>query len=342
MRVFPRICQPNIQALGILICFFSLSGLADQVKETFELKGKIVRFDDGKPIRRDSVPIVFLRSVNSPMTLNTLVGPSGKFSFDDIPPGPYRITIAVPSWGQMEKSIDIGPSFSDHKNRIEMEFKFKPDYQTGEQEVVSIKQLTIPDEARDQYRKALESLEEPNTEEAIEYLQKSVKIAPNYSDAWNRLGTIAFVSGDYPQAETYFRTAHRHDPGSFSPVVNLGAALYAQEKMEESLVYNRKAVEMNPQDPLANSQLGLSLLALRDYAQAEDHLLKCKSLDPAHFSHPQVSLAELYRQTGNIEGMVRELEEFIYYHPDDKKVPDLKRILAEIETSSLSATEPER
>lgn len=332
MAVLDRSPHRCFRTAWIILCFSFTVCLAAPEQETYELKGKIVRFDDGKPVR-DSVPVVFLRAVHSPLTINTLVGPSGRFGFKKLLAGPYRLTIAVPSWGQMEKSIDIGPSFADHKNRIEMEFQFKPDYQTREHDVVSIKQLKIPEKAKKEYRNALEKLEKPETDKAIEHLEKALEIAPHYSDVWNRLGTIAFLSNEFSKAEKYFRTAIKHDPNSYAPVVNLGAALYALGEFEESLEMNRQAVSMEPRDPLANSQLGLSYLALGNHSLAEDHLLKCKSLDPAHFSHPQVSLAELYRQTGDIEGMARELNEFIFYHPDDAKVHNFKLILAEIDSS---------
>ncbi|MFH1964867.1 MAG: tetratricopeptide repeat protein, partial [Acidobacteriota bacterium] len=248
---------------------------------------------------------------------------------------PYRLTIAVPNWGQMEQSIDIGPSFADEKNRVEMEFRFHPDYQTEETDVVSLKQLSVSGKAKNEYREALKKLEKKETDKAISHLERAVELAPHYAEAWNHLGTISFVSGEYAKAEKYFREALKYDPNSFSPIVNLGAALYALGRIEESLIFNQKAVSLNPRDPLANSQLGLSYLALKKYPEAEDHLLKCKSLDPAHFSHPQVTLAELYRQIQDIEGMLRELKEFIFYHPDDGKVPALRRILAEVKNTPL-------
>ena len=316
----------------ILFVPYFLVCLADPGEESYELKGKVVRADDGKPIK-GVVPVAFLRGVTSPFTTNSLVGPSGNFNFKKLSAAPYRLIIAVPKWGEMERSIEIGPSFANNKNQIEMEFKFRPDYQTEETDVVSLKQLTIPGKAKNEYREALKKLEKKEVDKAINHLEKAVKLAPHYSDVWNRLGTISFVSGEYAKAEQYFRKALEHDPNSFAPVVNLGAALYALGKIEESLLFNKKAVSMEPRDPLANSQLGLSYLALNMYPEAEDHLLKCKSLDPAHFSHPQVTLAELYRQLHNPEGMTRELKEFIFYHPDDPKVPALRQILAEIESS---------
>lgn len=322
----------------VFLFMLSPVSIAEPEVETYELRGKVVRFDDGKPIR-GVVPIAFLRGVTSPYTTNTLIGPSGKFSFKKLSPAPYRLTIAVPNWGQMEQSIDIGPSFADAKNRIEMEFRFQPDYQTEATDVVSLNQLTIPGKAKKEYRDAIKKLEKKDTSGAVKHLERAVSIAPHYSEAWNRLGTISFVSREYGKAEKYFKKALEHDPDSFSPVVNMGAALYALGRIEESLVYNKKAVSLDPRDPLANSQLGLSYLALKMHPEAEDHLLKCKSLDPAHFSHPQVTLAELYRQLGDLEGMLRELNEFIYYHPDDDKVPGLRQIISDLENAKKAAEE---
>ncbi len=317
----------------ILLILYIPTCLAEPGEERYELKGKVVRADDGKPIK-GVIPVVFLRGVTSPFTTNTLVGPSGNFGFKKLSPAPYRLIIAVPKWGEMEKSIEIGPSFANNKNQIEMEFSFSPDYQTETTDVVSLKQLTVPGKAKKEYREALKKLEKNEVDKAITLLKKAIKLAPNYSDAWNRLGTIYFVSGEYAEAEHHFRKAMEIDPNAFAPVVNLGAALYALGKIEESLLFNKKAVSMDPRDPLANSQLGLSYLALKMYSKAEDHLLKCKSLDPGHFSHPQVTLAELYRQLKDTQGMIRELKEFIFYHPDDAKVPALRKILAEIESAS--------
>ncbi len=327
--------NPPLQFYRLMCVFLLLSlpvCLADSGEETYELRGKVVRFDDGKPIK-GVVPVVFLRAVTSPFTTNTLVGPSGKFNFKKLSAAPYRLTIAVPNWGQMEQSMNIGPSFADEKNRVNMEFRFQPDYQTEATDVVSLKQLSVSEKAKKEYREALKKLREKKNDEAISHLERAVEIAPHYAEAWNHLGTISFVSREYAKAEKYFREALKYDSNSFSPIVNLGAALYALGRIEESLIFNQTAVSLNPRDPLANSQLGLSCLALKKYPEAEDHLLKCKSLDPAHFSHPQLTLAELYRQLQDTEGMIRELKEFVFFHPDDEKVPALRRILEELENT---------
>jgi outer membrane protein assembly factor BamD (BamD/ComL family) len=56
--------------------------------------------------------------------------------------------------------------------------------------------------------------------------------------------------------------------------------------------------------------------------------VEAKRLDPAHFSRPQWTLAQIYLRTGDPKAAAAELEEFIRLHPDS---PDRERARAAIE-----------
>ena len=99
---------------------------------------------------------------------------------------------------------------------------------------------------------------------AIEYLKNALDLAPQFSAAWNHLGTIAYQSGEYETAEKHFREALRHDPDSYAPLVNLGGALLSLNRVEEALTINLEAVKERPDDALAHSQLGAELSFARD------------------------------------------------------------------------------
>ncbi len=282
-----------------------------EAADLYELRGQVV-LPEGRPL---SDGFVFLEGATSPFSSSTRTALDGSFKFKKLDPATYRIQI-VTSWGEMERSIEIGPSSADKKGRIKIAFKFEPQFHPEERATVSLRQLTIPEEAEEEYRKAITSLNQKKTEEAIEHLQKALELAPHYSIALNRLGTISYMSQNYVQAETYFRQALKHAPDSYPPVVNLGGALHSQGKLEEALEMNRRAVQMRPQDPLARSQLGQTYWALGQLDPAVKELKLAKALDPGHFSCPQLVLAEIYDQRKDYEGVVRELEEFLDEHPD--------------------------
>jgi tetratricopeptide (TPR) repeat protein len=49
---------------------------------------------------------------------------------------------------------------------------------------------------------------------------------------------------------------------------------------------------------------------------ARKHLAQAKTLDPAHFSHPQLLLAEIDLREKNFKGAAENLEDFLARHPD--------------------------
>lgn len=298
--------------IRLIIAALTLAVVAGAVPpDSYELRGK-VRFPDGKPVKQG---IVYLEGATSPFSSSTRIGPDGSFRFKDLDATAYRIQIVTRS-GEMEQSIEIGPSSADGKGRIDLTFEFEPHLHMEETATVSLKQLSVPDKARKEYGKAIEALEERKPDEAIEHLQKALVLAPHFSEASNRLGTISYMSKDYDQAETYFREALKHAPDSYPPLVNLGAALLSQGELEEALDVNRRAVQMRPQDPLARSQLGQTYWSLGRSNPAIRELKLAKELDSGHFSYPQLVLAEIYFQSNEHDAAAVELEEFLQEHPD--------------------------
>jgi tetratricopeptide (TPR) repeat protein len=162
---------------------------------------------------------------------------------------------------------------------------------------------------------------------AIQYLRNALDLAPQFSAAWNNLGTIAYQSGEYENAEKHFREALRHDPDSYAPLVNLGGALLSLNRAEDALRINLQAVKERPDDALAHSQLGQSYLRVGQIEPAERHLKQAKALDVRHFSFPQLVLAEIYALKEDHPAFVAELEEFLRYHPDSKLVPGVTQAL---------------
>jgi tetratricopeptide (TPR) repeat protein len=172
-----------------------------------------------------------------------------------------------------------------------------------------------------------------DTQGAIRNLEESVALAPDFSAAWNALGVIAFQSGDNNRAESLFRKALAADPGAFEPVVNLGGVLIQRNAPAEALPFNQRAVHDRPEDALANAQLGMNYFKLTQLDQAEQYLLAAKRLDPAHFTQPQVFLAQIYAGRGNREAAVRELEEVLMLRPDGPLSDRIRLSLAQLSAS---------
>ena len=99
-------------------------------------------------------------------------------------------------------------------------------------------------------------------------------------------------------------------------------------KFEEALKYNLYAALTHPNDALANSQLGISYFYLDKLDLAQKYLTAAKRIDPAHFSHPQLTLAEIHLRRGDNAAAADALEDFLAHHPD---YPTAARIRETIE-----------
>src|ERR1039458_9165947 len=295
----------------------------------YELRGRLL------PATRASV---WLHGATAPFEDTTLAGEDGHFRFRDLLAGTYTLGAFVPGRGEMRRTIEVGPSQADAKKRIELTV----DLRDGEFEsldslrrsMVSAKELAIPERAHREYEEAERRLARRDVEGAVAHFERAVEMAPQFSEAWNHLGTIAYQARDYTRAETCFRKALDADPNSFQPLVNLGGVSINLGKFEEALQYNLYAALTRPNDALANSQLGMSYFYLGKLDLAQKYLTAAKRFDPAHFSHPQLMLAEIALRRQDRAAAAGEMEEFLQHHPDSPEAVGIKEKLTQLRAQS--------
>jgi len=311
--------------VGITLVF-QLAAAAAEVK--LELRGAIVP-------PREFVQ-VSLEGASSPFVSRTLTDSRGRFRFRNLVPGPYTLRIFIPGLTQILRTVEVSPSLAGEDRRIDVTVPYDPEAPDKQAQqsthTVSARQLSLPSAAVREYREALALLERHQVEEAIRRLERAVKLAPRFVEAWNHLGTIAYQQRRFEDAEKFFRTALEHEPGSYVPTVNLGGVLITVGRYEEALPYNLYAVQKEPRDALAQAQLGKNYLRLGKLDPALQHLNEAKRLDPDHFSFPQLSLAEIYLRRGDLSQAATEFEDFLKRHPDAAQAATVREYLKKIKT----------
>jgi tetratricopeptide (TPR) repeat protein len=264
---------------------------------------------------------VSLFGVASPFTISTLSDEAGRFQLKNIEPGAYTLAIFLPALGEARQTIEIGPSTADARGVLVLTLRLRDtDFHLADtlqrRHAVSASTLAIPGKALREYQEAQKDLARHDAGAAAGHLLRAVELAPQYTAAWNNLGTIAYQTQKFERAEECFREALAHDPQAFEPLVNLGGVLINLHKLDEAREYNLHAVLMRPEDALANSQLGMTYFELNQPEVAEKFLEVARRIDPAHFSHPQLILAEIHLRRGDRLGAASDLEDFLKHHPD--------------------------
>ncbi len=273
---------------------------------------------------------VSIFGATEPFAQATLADRSGHFHFSRLRAGTYTLSAMAPGEGEARITVDAGPRTADAKGRVVVTIRIpsadKADLERRHS--VAAPELAIPDRSWREYREAQKSLARRDSEAAREHLQNAVHIAPEFSEAWNNLGTIAYQTGRFERAAACFEKALAANPKAYEPLVNMGGVLINLSRFEEARQYNQHAVLLRPNDALANSQLGITFFELGKDGEAEKYLRRACELDRAHFSHPQLVLAQIHIRQNRRAEAVADLEEYLETHPDAANAAELRADIA--------------
>jgi tetratricopeptide (TPR) repeat protein len=291
-------------------------------------------YDLNARISPAAIASVSIYRVASPFTSSTLTDEEGRFTFRKLEPGAYTVAVFEPARGEARQTIEIGPSNADAHGRVALTIQLKDsDFVFADamrrRHSVDAKQLGVPEKAMREYQEAQKDLARHDVAAATRRLERAVEMAPQFSVAWNNLGTIAYQTRKFLRAEKCFREALAQDPQAYEALVNLGGVLVNLHKLEEAWDYNVHAVLVRPNDALANAQLGMTYFELANLELAEKYLRRAREIDPAHFSHPQLLLAEIHLRRGDNRAAAADLENFLKYHPDWPKAAEMRAKILE-------------
>jgi len=239
------------------------------------------------------------------------------------------VTVFAPGYGTTRRSVEVTPSLADADGRVQTTIPFASSTVSGPRppsgrSTVSVSELAIPGLARREFAEAVKKLRKHDIEGATIHLNRAVAVAPQYFAAWNELGSLAARNRNWADAEKYFRKALGVRPGALTAALNLGSALLYGGKPQEALEYNQAAVRRSPNNAAASFQLGLNYFILEQDDLASEYLRTAKRLDPAHYSSPQLVLADLYLRHGDRASAIAELRDFLALHPDAAVAPKIR------------------
>ncbi|QRM29786.1 FecR domain-containing protein [Microvirga sp. VF16] len=159
---------------------------------------------------------------------------------------------------------------------------------------------------------------------ALADLYKVVKTDPNFS-LLNQIGLLEQGRGAFIEAEAAFRRAIEIEPQNPIPYTNLAILLLDQSRVEEAGALIDKALALDP--PTAYSARGRYLLQKGKMAQAIESLLAGSAVNPA-LSNDQVTLADAYFQNGDYELAWQTLDNADRLDPRAPIVPILRTAFA--------------
>jgi len=135
---------------------------------------------------------------------------------------------------------------------------------------------------------------------ALADLKRALEAAPGEADIWNELGLLYSDLEAPLEAEAAFRRAIALDPQDPVPYANLSFILLDQSRVEEAGVLIDKALDLDPGFHVAYIARGRYLLQKGDRVAALESILAGSAANPA-YANGLVAAAVAYYQNGDIE-----------------------------------------
>jgi tetratricopeptide (TPR) repeat protein len=178
-------------------------------------------------------------------------------------------------------------------------------------------------------------LAEGKVDEALAGYEALAARAPDSSSVHRMLGAAAKKKKDVPRAEAELRKAVELDPQDPLAHRDLGVLLYETSRLDAALPEGEKAVELSPQDPALLFNLGLMYQSAGRSQEAWDTLVKAEALDPQN-AELQFYLGTVAVGLGRTPDALERLQKYLSMNPaNEQNVASARGLVA-----ALSAKKP--
>jgi tetratricopeptide (TPR) repeat protein len=114
----------------------------------------------------------------------------------------------------------------------------------------------------------------PHFEDRTTFWSHHVEMYPYKSRGYLDLGKAYFVKGKLEIADSLYLMGIERNPDNKNLYVDLSALKLQQGKVDTAFMYAKKAIRIDPNDPIANHNIGKALVMRKKYKEAIPHLEK--------------------------------------------------------------------
>jgi tetratricopeptide (TPR) repeat protein len=256
---------------------------------------------------------VDLQSLAGGIVATGFTNSNGNFQFNNVRPGSYELVFDQPGYQEDREHLEIdGPVFGVNVGLRRLSSAGTPGGPT-----VSVRQLSIPEKARDAMSKGMTLLyRKSDYPGSIKQFQRAIQAYPNFYEAYAQMGLAYMRMKDLAQSEKALRKSielsDEHYP---DPMVMLAALLSSTQRFVDAEPLARKAVDLDDHSWHAQSELAHALLGLRRPEEAEQYAQAAVTLQP---NNPalHLMLADVHLQLRNGPALLDDFNNYLKLAPN--------------------------
>jgi tetratricopeptide (TPR) repeat protein len=189
---------------------------------------------------------------------------------------------------------------------------------------VSVRQLRIPDKARDEYQHGLQSLGKNDLQGALKHFTKARADYPDYYEAEYHAGLTQLRMGQREEAIQSFQQAVDLSDGRYAPAeLGVGALLYESGNTPEAEKAVRRGLELDDTRAQGYALLGMILIREQRPDEAEKSAREALLRNPA-FTQTYLVLSDVHASRKEYRLQLQDLDAFLALEPEG---PEKTRIV---------------
>jgi len=175
-------------------------------------------------------------------------------------------------------------------------------------------------------------------EQAQQHAERALKINPNFSPALHLLAQIRIQERRYDDAVAQADGALRINPNDLTALSLKAAALACAFEDQRQVEVQTQVASINPRCALLYRTLGVALSGVRQYEACEKHLLKAIELEPSD-ANARTELGMMYMQWGREQHARQTLERAWSLDPYNVRTKHTLELLESLERFDRHETE---
>ncbi len=264
-------------------------------------------------------------------SMSTVTDQDGVFRFNGVPAGNYSVVVdGGKDYESTREPVSIDPIGRGRIVQVTIQLRPKADASNPAF-------AGVPQTALDFYQKGMTAAQKGNAKGAVEFLGKAVAAYPNFSMALSDLGVQYMKLLQWDKAADTFATLLKQKPNDVAAQLDLGIALYnvsaamlndkkvdeANQKLAQAESHLREALKLKSTGPSAHYYLGMTLIKLRRYDEAQSELESAIKNGGDGIALAHKFLGGLYMSAHRNKEASDELEKYLQLEP---KAADTERI----------------
>ena len=317
----------SIIVLVIAIVWASVESSA--IQAGFSINGT-VSLPDGNPAIRVIVRISGLSGLNREVRTDN----QGRYDFQGIPAGRYRLTVTNPADpSQFTDAVEADTSrTAGNRLLVHLYLRTAQPKKKPRAGVVSLAEASqqIPKDAKKAFEEALRLKADNQLDQALKVFTRAIDFYPSYFQALAERGQLHIARNQIAGAIADFERAVKLNEEWGPALRGLGYCYLEQQKFEDAAQFLERAVAAEP--GVANTHLffGIASLALDRRSAAKNALHEALRLDSKAAVTAHIYIADLYAREGLYTEAADELRIYLAASPGAPNAAKLKAKEAEL------------